>query len=528
MHYKLRIFIPLFYLLLTGCSSTTNELKIAELLLETAPDSALMTLQRMQPITSLSEADRALYGILLFQALDKNNQTLQPDSTINFSVNYYLQKNKKHELAISYYYKARLYKKAQQFDKATDLYLQALDIIQDSKDYYFLGKIYSDMGDICNFQKDFTESLSKYQIALKYFQNANNSIEVSYKLIDIGRVYRFTKDYQKALQYYKKAIGHSKDSLVLGAAFQEIGINHFKGENYDSAKFYLKESLKFPYKGTSNAIRCTFLGDVYYETNQYDSAFKYATLALKYPTTYFNQRDCYRILANTEYKRGNFVSTEKYMAKYQDCTDSVRQIEIQTKSTVLEDIHETNGAFLKSKYFLVILSGIILLIILLSVFIFNQLRKRNKNKEQQLEKVEKKLINKQVLLKDSLIKKIEDNKLAKTSVYKKATLKERELIDKEIYTFCLHLDEWNSFEKLMNQTFNNLFAVLKEKCSDINRKELILCSLLLLNVPTSDMTIILDCQQGSLYKLKQRLAQKFKLSGTKELEQLLLKLSSEN
>ena len=528
MHYKFRIFIPLFCLLLTGCSLTNNDLKIAERLLETAPDSALIKLQRIQPITSLSDADRALYGILLFQALDKNNQTLQPDSTINFSVNYYLQKNKKRELAISYYYKARLYKKAQKFDNATELYLKALDIFLNEENSFFLGKTYSEIGDICSIQKDYEEALLKYKIALKYFQDLNNTIQVSYKLIDIGRVNRFLKKNDKALESYRKAIYQTKDSFLYGSAFQEIGLNYSELKEYDSAKFYLKESLKFPYKGTSYAIRCCYLGDVYFKVNQFDSASYYACLALKYPATYFNQRDCYRILANTEYMRGDFKKMGQYMTKYQECTDSVRKIEIQTKSSILENIHETNGAFVKSKYFLVILSGIILLIILLGIYIFIQLGKRNRNKVQQLEKVEKKLINKQLFLKESLIKKIEDNKLAKTTTYKKATLNEREIIDKEIYIFCLHLDDWNSFEKLMNQTFNNLFAVLKEKCSDINRKELILCSLLLLEVPTSDMTIILDCQQGSLYKLKQRLAQKLKLSGTKELEQLLLNLSSEN
>jgi len=142
--------------------------------------------------------------------------------------------------------------------------------------------------------------------------------------------------------------------------------------------------------------------------------------------------------------------------------------------------------------------------------------------------VEKKLINKQALLKESLIKKIEENKLIKSAAYKKATIAERELIDKGIYTFCLHLDNWNAFEKLMNETFNNLFVVLREKSIDINKKELILCSLMLLDVPTQEMTIILECQQASLYKLKQRLVQKLKLSGSKELEQLLHSLSSKN
>lgn len=233
MHCKFRIFIPFLCLLFTGCSFTTNDLKIAEQLLETAPDSALMMLQRIQPTTSLREADRALYGILLFQALDKNNQTLQPDSTINFSVNYYLQKNKNRELAISYYYKARLYKTAQRFDEATLLYLKALDIFQNSEDYYFLGRINSDMGDICSLQNDNKESLYKYQLSSSYFQKAKDTIEACYKLIDIGRAYRILQNPTKSLKYYKKAIIQTTDSFVRGAAYQEMGINYYKSKKFD-------------------------------------------------------------------------------------------------------------------------------------------------------------------------------------------------------------------------------------------------------------------------------------------------------
>ena len=333
-----------------GCTSSPIDLKLAEQALNEKPDSTLVFLHRI-PLKTLSNSDRALYGILFFQALDKTNQTLQPDSVINFSVNYYLQNSKERELAISYYYKARLYKKAQQFDKATLIYLKALDIFKNTDNFYFLGKINSDIGDICSLQKDYKESLSKYKIALMCFQNANDTLQASYKLIDIGRVYRFTKQNNEALKNYRKAISQIKDSSLYGLAFQEMGINYFNSKKLDSAEYYLKKSLRFPFKGTSYAIRCSFLGDVYLEKNQYDSSVNYASLALKYPTTFFIQRECYRILANTEYMRGNLEKMGQHMAKYQECTDSVRQIEIQTKSTVLEDIHETKSAIVKSKYF---------------------------------------------------------------------------------------------------------------------------------------------------------------------------------
>ena len=528
MHAKITIFTFILCLSLIGCSLVPNEIKTAEKIMDTNPDSALHILLQINNSQSITYADRALFGILLFQALDKNEKTLQPDSAISFSIKYYSNKNDKAHLAIAYFYKARLYKRAQRFDDATMLYLKALDLIQNKENLILLGKIYSDMGDICLIQKDYNESLLKHQKAIELFEQAGDTTEACYKIIDVGRVYRFLKDYKKAYINYKSALAQSSDSLLQGTAYQEIGINYYNAKQYDSAQYFLRKSLIFPYKGNSFAIRCSILADLYFDLNKYDSASTYANKALTFPTTFFNQRDCYRILANTEYKRGNFKQMAEYMTKYQACTDSVRKVEIQTKTTVLEDLHQTSGAFSKSKEFLKILAFVILIIVIISLIIVFQLRKKSKKKEIELERVEIKLSHKQTLLRDSFIQKIQDNKISHSEAYRKASLKDREKLDVEIYNISLHLNNWIEFKKSMNQTFNGLLDYLENNYDDINQKELTWCCLYLLNVPTNDMTSILNCQQGSLYKLKHRLTQKLTLSSTKELEQFLLARSEAN
>jgi hypothetical protein len=107
---------------MASCSLLPNELKYAEKILETNPDSALQILQKIQPTTSMSNADRALYGLLYFEALDRTKSPLKPDSLIDFSLNYYFQNNDKIPLARSYYYKAKTLKIAQRFDDATLLF----------------------------------------------------------------------------------------------------------------------------------------------------------------------------------------------------------------------------------------------------------------------------------------------------------------------------------------------------------------------------------------------------------------------
>ena len=505
-----------------SCSLMPNEIKTAERIMESDPDSALHILQHMHTDKlMLSSSDRALYGLLYFQALDNNKMKLQPDSLINYSLDYYQHSNDKSRLALCYFYKARIYKTAQQYDQATVLYLKALDNIQDKKDYTMLGKIYTDMGEICSIQKDFTESLLKYQLAVKCFNLAGKTNDASYSILDIGRTYRLIKDYKGALKYYRMALVRPADSIFYGVANQEIGINYYSAKQYDSAQHYLRKSLNFPFKSTSYAIRCFYLADLFFDIEKYDSAYLYASKALKYPANFFTQRECYRLLANTEYIKGNFKQMAVFMTHFQSSSDSVRKIETQTKITVLENLHQTSQAAGKTKHYLLILGLILPIIILVSLFIFFRLRKRNEGKVKQLEEAVVQINHKQNLLVSSLIQKIEESRSIQATTYKKSSFLQRKQMDKELYIACLYLNDWDAFKKLMNKTFNNLISSLESNYSDITRKELIWCCLFLLDVPTPEMALVLDSQPNSLYKLKSRLTQKMNLKSTKELDLLL-------
>ena len=124
-------------------------------------------------------------------------------------------------------------------------------------------------------------------------------------------------------------------------------------------------------------------------------------------------------------------------------------------------------------------------------------------------------------LKNNFIQKIEESKSFHMDEYRKSPLAKREAMDKEVYNVCLHLNDWKVFSESMNRTFNNTVSFLEKTYPDITRKEITWCCLYLLNIHSGDMALVLDCKPESLYKLKQRLAQKMKLKTTLELNQLL-------
>jgi tetratricopeptide (TPR) repeat protein len=153
---------------MVGCTLVPNEMKIVGCIMEAHPNSALYILRHLNPAIYKSGSDRALYGLLLFQALDKRDKPLQPDSLIDYSISYFLSENDDAHLAAFYFYKGNKCKRAQHFDETASFYLKALDCLQNKNDNYLLGRIYSDMGGMCAIQRDYKESLKKYRYSLEF------------------------------------------------------------------------------------------------------------------------------------------------------------------------------------------------------------------------------------------------------------------------------------------------------------------------------------------------------------------------
>jgi len=512
--------------MLVGCSVEPNELKNAEQIMDAHPDSALSILQHLKPKIYKSARNHALYGLLLFNALEKNDKKLEPDSLIDFSINYYNNQNDNLHLAACYYYKGHMFKHVQRYDDATVLYLKALDCLQKQKEFSLLGKIYADLGDICAIQLDYKESLKKYRYSLDCFKKSGNFIESKYIILSIGRIYHFEKDYKKAQLFYSFALNKTTDSLLCGLIYQEMGSNLYWNKQLDSAQYYLRKSLRFPFKSTGYSIRNFILADLLFDLQQFDSSFIYATNALKFPASSFTQRDCYRILTNIEYTRKDFKQMGIYLRHYQDCSDSVQKIRSQTKCKVLENLHHTTLETKVTKRNMILIVSVMMFILVLSGVLVLYLIKRNKLKREQLRAIKMQLHNKQEFVCQGLSKKIEEARAIQIEDRKNASIAKREKMDKQLYNIALHLDNWDDFCREMNHAFNNIVVILNTEYPTISRREITWCCMHLLDIPLADRILLLDATSDSLYKLKQRLAHKLNLKNTKDLSPFLKDLTS--
>ena len=494
--------------------------------MEAHPDSALHILQKIPKDKYNTDANRALYGLLLFKALDKNDLPLQPLALLDFSIDYYARQDDKIRLGNCQLYKGRTYLNKNKYEQATSEFLKALDNLKSEPDYNILGEVYSDMGKICSFQQQHKEAREKYQLATNNFAKVQKKSAICYSMLDIGVTYRCTKEYKIALKYCHNIISQTNDSILLGVAYQEIGNIYMISNEPDSAIHFLKKSLQYPTKGTDYAIRNYSLADAYTHKSRNDSAEVYTKESLKYPASFFTRRGCYRILVNTTYLKGNIKLMGKYMSKYQDYTDSVRTIESQTKASVIEDLHTNSIETSDARQSLAITILLLFVVVMFGGAISYYYYNRNKIRKQELDGYKTELNNKQVFVSQSISKKIEDSKAIQSIKRKNALPNEKIKLDKELYVNSLHINNWDVFTSDMNHAFNGIVGKLQSNYSTLSRKEITWCCLHLLNIPNVDRILILETTTEGLYKMKQRIAQKLDLKSTKALNAFLNKIAS--
>jgi tetratricopeptide (TPR) repeat protein len=517
--------LMLLLLSLTACSLTPKELQRAEQLMEYAPDSSLHILQHISHKNYMSSSNKALYGLLMFQALDKNYLTLTPDTLINYSIDYYEREGQKSRLAAAYLYKGRMYKYALRYEDATLCLMKAVDNANKTKDFALLGRIYTDLGDICFKQQDYIKARAEYKKEYESYSKTTLKKQALEALLAVGRTYFSVHKYDSAMLYYKRALVQATDSISKANCLQNIARNYFAVKQYDSALHCLRPIIDYPYVDNNRAIRYYVLADVCFELRQLDSARFYANETFKFKPDMNIRFGCYRILGNIAFLRKEMKEMAHYMNLYTACSDSIKKVESQTKVAVLEKMHQNSKDIQSGKRNSIVFATLLFIVLLLSFvvlyYLYTQHKKNKQLHEEQIQQANSVLVVKQKDLVRGVQQKIEIAKQRQVAARKKATLNERDALVLEIYQSKLHLNDWDEFTRLMNYTFNNIVSTLESSCPDIKQVEIVWCCLHLLDVPQAERTIVLNISTNSLYKLKQRLALKLQLKGAKMLDEYL-------
>jgi len=145
--YKLLRMLSLLFIgiLVYGCTATPDELKKADLLIETAPDKAYHILLHLNRERLNSNSDKALYALLMSQALDKKIIKVESDSLIRIATDYYNGNDPVHA-GYAWLYRARCANNRGNATEQADALLKAQKFAAKTDNDKLKGLIYGDKG----------------------------------------------------------------------------------------------------------------------------------------------------------------------------------------------------------------------------------------------------------------------------------------------------------------------------------------------------------------------------------------------
>ncbi|MDQ6903135.1 MAG: tetratricopeptide repeat protein [Bacteroidota bacterium] len=187
----------------------------------------------------------------------------------------YAQKN----IGMVYYIQTKYVETIEHWTQSLALFDSIGDKVNESLLLNNIGSVYMNQGDDA-------KALEYYFKSLQIAESRQDDHGIAIALGNIGTIYSNNKyTYEKALAYYLKALPISeklKDNNIMGGLLVNIGETYMHRDKDDSALYYFKRSLE-AYKNTENIpYSLNDIGKIYTRKGNYDLAKRYHEEALKY------------------------------------------------------------------------------------------------------------------------------------------------------------------------------------------------------------------------------------------------------
>lgn len=332
--------IGLLAVCLFACNRHSSNLLLHQVdsLLDVKPDSALIVLRSIPALDEMPEVDRAYYALLLAEATDKNELPLLPcDSLLNFVLDYYGNDDK--EMAVALLYKGRLLAQMDDKKAAIENNLKALEVLQDfPEDTKYRRLIYSSLGLWYGDCGLYDKALEVLDQSLHYSFNAKDTA-IAYH--NIGYAYTMRDVQDSSIAYQRKAMEYavrSKDTSMMITSWHGLSLYYRQFDNVDSAVVYARKVLQHASGGHEMTNAYYNMGDLYIDLEEYDSARYYLENSLLMSKS---KAMPYWSLAVMEAELGNFRSAYHYLDTFVMVQDSLDASEALTEVQHLVYKHQT-------------------------------------------------------------------------------------------------------------------------------------------------------------------------------------------
>lgn len=521
-----------------------------EQLMPSDPDSVLSSLRTIDP-EQLSRGEQAWYYLLKTEAEDKLYREHTTDSLIAFARDYYASTGDIPRLAKAFYLSGRIHTDWKEWERATEEFLKAKELTEESRDWGLKGRIEEYLGYV-SWKNDLDETaLSYYRQAYSYYLRTSNNVDIAYALKGMGNAWGSLKQMDSTFLTLEKAlkVAEKTDEWQLKAElYRRIGFLYREKRNYKTSEKYTRKAIAISIDVP--VLYYTDLCNLYLQTNQYDSIYVFAQKILLSNPDLRSRCLANYYLSEWAQNVGCLEDAIQYRKKYETLADSIRHQkntelvgERQHKyiQDRLVDKHTESNSV---KIFL------ILVILLISAFIVAYLikymkkeRAKNlksesrvqellyvihKNKEQiaylqtkEIENAQKQAIIEQLKENNQeILKKINAINIARCQKH----INLRKLYSKRI--LCERYTEamWQKLMEDFESVYPNFESNLKQAFPAIPETLLRICVLSIMDIKTERIATILGLQPSTVSSHKQAIKKRYFATERKApLEEFLLK-----
>ena len=338
----------LFTLIISGCQKENHVLPLlqsAEHLIPTHADSASILLDSISVPDELDDEDFAHWCMLSGKVTDETATGLLPIYQWEQAQQWFMQHGTTEEQAQVALYLGRAYVEDGEYDKAMEIYADALQLAKKHQAYNVAGYICAYMADLYRFRNIISECLKKRKEASEFFKEAKNDRSYAYALKDFACEWTLLDSFACTIPLLQKAdsISQSLGNKALTAAIANaIGFIYDMQEEYKDAEAYYLKAIE---TGSEESYKDSVaLLHIYIKDNRLAKAHGIIESITKKKNICYSINEAYYLLYKTE---GKYKEALHYKEICSDILDSLTIAQNETK--VLEIEKKYNNAKIREE-----------------------------------------------------------------------------------------------------------------------------------------------------------------------------------
>lgn len=385
--YILLIFIILFGSCADRAESPDGRIADAAGLADSNPREALRRLGAIDS-SSLTEADRSLYGLITVKARDKAYMTHTSDSLIRSVIDYYARHRTEGRYPEALYYGGRVYSDLGDGPTALRYFKESIELLPPDTPYRNLrGAVLSQTGRLLRSLFLFDEAVPYIEASIENGISLGDTVNVAYDLHLLGSTYLRAGDYTKAEKCFGRALGleSSLKPEVNAVTNIYMGATKCKQGDASAALGYVRRALP-DIDSVNSSFALGHASDIYLHAGIADTAYLYARRLIDMPGRRFKDIG-YQVILDPKLRRYmDPDSLDAYYSGYRKLLESYydgnkMELAIHQQTLYNYQLHERRRRIAEKsnarlKWWSVGVSFLILILVIITLYYKN---KSNKN-----------------------------------------------------------------------------------------------------------------------------------------------------